>query len=201
MPAPDDRPVFLVQLGRERVKIVFVGLVVLVDADARRRRRRQEHVMIRHAGGLGRGFDVVDVDLQMLLAAIFDRPDADHRRDRHDRAAHHRLLEILRVVFRKGRDLLLEQQQLLVGPRLEAFEPLLDVGEEAGLREFAVGDDVDAAFDLLAHAVGDRLGDGRVDIPSRHRAGRRTSPSSCRAAACGRGRLPICVVWMRSVFC
>ena len=91
--------------------------------------------------------------LTQLLAAIFHRPDADHRRDRHDRAAHHRCLEILRVIFREGRDLLLEQHHLLVGPRLEAVEPLLDVGEEARLRELAVGDDVDAALDLLAHAL------------------------------------------------
>ena len=75
----DDRLVFLVQLGRERVEILFLGFVILVDADARRRRRRQEYVMIRHARGLGGGFDIVDVDLQMLLAAVLDRGDADHR--------------------------------------------------------------------------------------------------------------------------
>ena len=79
-----------------------------------------------------------------------------------DRAAHHRLLEILGVIFRERRDLLLEQHQLLVGPRLEALEPLLDVGEEAGLGEFAVGDDVDAAIDLLAHDVAHRLGERRL---------------------------------------
>ena len=158
----DDRLVFLVQLGRERVEIVFLGLVILVDADARRRRRRQEHVMIRDARGLGRGFDIIDVDLEILLAAVLDRTDADHRRQRHDRAAHHRILEVLRVVFRECRDLLLEQQHLLFGPGLEAFESLLDVGEEARLRDLAVGHDVDAALDLLAHAVRDRLGDGRV---------------------------------------
>ena len=54
------------------------------------------------------------------------------------------------VVFREGFDLLLEQNQLLARARLEAFQPLLDVGEEAGLGEFAVGDDVDAAIGLLA---------------------------------------------------
>src|SRR4029079_15768332 len=90
------------------------------------------------------------------------RAYAGHRRQRHDRAAHHRILEVLRVVFREGRDLLLEQQHLLFGPRLEAFESLLDVGEGAWLRDLAVGHDVDAALDLLAYAVRDRLGDGRV---------------------------------------
>ncbi len=158
----DDRLVFLAQLGGERMEILLVGLVIFVDADARRRGRRQKHVLVRHAGGLGGGFDVVDVDLQQLLAAIFDRRDADDRRDRHDRAAHHRLLEILRVVFRKGGDLLLEQQHLLVRTRFEAVEALLDVGEEAGLRELAVGDDIDAAVGLLAHDIGDRFGDHPV---------------------------------------
>ena len=107
----DDRPVFLVQLGGERVEVLLVGLVILVDADAGWRGCRQERVVGRHAGGLGGGLHVVDVDLQKLLAAILDRADADHRRDRNEGAAHHRLLEILRVVFRKRRDLLLEQHR------------------------------------------------------------------------------------------
>jgi hypothetical protein len=88
--------------------------------------------------------------LQKLLAAIFHRADTDHRRDRDERAAGHRCLEILRVVLRERLDLLLKQDELLVRPRLVAFEPLLDVGEKAGLRKFTVGDDVDAAFGLLA---------------------------------------------------
>ena len=71
--------------------------------------------------------------LDELFAAIFHRADADHRRQADDGAAHHRLLEILGVIFRKRRDLLLEQLHLLIGAALEAFEPLLDVGEEAGL--------------------------------------------------------------------
>ncbi len=73
----DDRLVFLAQLGRERMEIFFVGLVILVHADARRRRRRQEHVMIGNAGGLGRGFHIGDVALHGFLAAIFHRADAD----------------------------------------------------------------------------------------------------------------------------
>ena len=86
----------------------------------------------------------------------FDRTDADHRRERDDGAAHHRLLEILLVIFRKSRDLLLEQLQLDVRARLKAVEPLAHIGEKARLGEFAVGDDVDAAIDLFAHDVGDR---------------------------------------------
>ena len=40
--------------------------------------------------------------------------------------------------------------------RFKAIEPLAHVGEEARLGEFAVGNDVDAAIDLLAHGFGDR---------------------------------------------
>ena len=59
------------------------------------------------------------------------------------------------IIFRKGGDLLLEQLQLQTRARFEAFEPFADIGEESGLGEFAVGDDVDAALDLLAHHIGD----------------------------------------------
>src|SRR4029078_12584674 len=69
----DDRLVFLVQLGRERLEIVLLGFVIRVDAAARRRGRRQEYMMIRNASGLGGGYDIVDVDLKMLLAAVLDR--------------------------------------------------------------------------------------------------------------------------------
>ena len=113
-------------------------------------------MLVGDAGRGGRGLDVVDVGLHQFFAAIFDRADADHRRQRDDRAAHHRLLEILFVIFRKGGDLLLEQFELDVRPRFEAVEPLAHIGEKTGLGEFAVGDDVDAALDLLADDVGDR---------------------------------------------
>jgi len=43
-----------------------------------------------------------------------------------------------------------------VGIRLEARQPLVDVGNEAGLAHLAVVDDVDAQLGLLAHDVADR---------------------------------------------
>ena len=128
-----DGAVFLAELGGERVEILLVGFVIFVDADARRRGGRQEDVMVGHAGGGRRLLDVVDVGLHEFFAAIFYRRDAHHRRQADDGAAHHRLLEILGIIFRKRRDLLLEQLHLLVGAALKAFEALLDVGEEAGL--------------------------------------------------------------------
>jgi hypothetical protein len=84
--------------------------------------------------------------------------------DRQDRSAHHRILEVLRVVLGKRGNLLRKQDELLGGARFEAVETLTDVGEESGLRELAVGDDLDAAFDLLAHTVGDRLRQHRIEL-------------------------------------
>ena len=42
------------------------------------------------------------------------------------------------------------------GRDFKAVEPLAHIGEKTRLGEFAVGDDIDAAIDLLAHDVGDR---------------------------------------------
>jgi len=83
------------------------------------------------SAGRRRGaLDVGDVARDEFLAAIFDRTDAHHRRQSDDRAAHHRLLEILGVIFGERRHFLREQFQLLIGPPLEAFEPLVHVGEK-----------------------------------------------------------------------
>ena len=41
------------------------------------------------------------------------------------------------------------------GREFKPVKPLADVGEETRFGEFPVGDDVDAAIDLLAHDVGD----------------------------------------------
>jgi hypothetical protein len=112
-------------------------------------------MLVGDANGRGGGLHILDVGLQQLFTAVFDRPDADHRRQRHDRAAHHRLLEILLVILRKSRDLLLEQLELDAWARFEALQALAHIGEEARLGEFTIGDDVDAAIDLPAHHVGD----------------------------------------------
>ena len=100
--------------------------------------------------------------MQRRCADIFHRSDAHHRGQRRDGAAEHRLLEILLVIFGKGGDLLLKERHFLAGPDLKPFEPLADIGEEPGLRELAVGHDVDAALDLLLHGLGNRRGDGRI---------------------------------------
>ena len=170
-PGGRDRAILLVQFRRERVEVFFVGLVVLVDADARRGGRRQKYVMVRHSRRLGGGFHIGNVDLNEFLAAILHRPDANDRRDRDQRAAHHRLLEVLGVVFGEGADFLLEQDQLLVGTRLVPLQTLLDVGEEARLGKLAVGHEIDAAIDLLANAVCDCLGQFCLDTLLRRRAG------------------------------
>ena len=66
-----DCLVFLVQLACERVEIFFLRLVVLVDADPEARCRRHEHVMIGDARGLGRRFQIVDVDSDTFSPRYF----------------------------------------------------------------------------------------------------------------------------------
>ena len=81
----------------------------------------------------------------------------------------------------------------------EAREAVGDVGRVADLVRFAVADDVDAGRDLPPHDVGDGVGNDRsrralvLDLAS--------SPgeNSTSVTACERGRLPTCVVRMRSV--
>ena len=58
----DDGAVFLGEFGGERVEILLVGLVVLVDADTRRRGRRQKYVVVGHASRRRGALDVCDVD-------------------------------------------------------------------------------------------------------------------------------------------
>ncbi len=162
MPAAAIARYSLLSSAASAWKILLLGLVVFVDADAGRRCRRQEHVMVRHALGLGGRLEAVDVVLQKPLAAVAHGAGADDRHDRHHRAAHHGFLEILRVVFGEGGDLLLEQEHLLVRARLEPVEPLANVSEEAGLGKLPVSDDVDAAVDLAGDAIGDRRGEHPV---------------------------------------
>jgi hypothetical protein len=87
---------------------------------------------VRDTGGLGGGLHIGDVGLHLRFAAILRRPGADDGNNRQDRTAHHRFLEILRVIFREGCHLLLEDEKLLIGA--QSFEALADVGEEAGLK-------------------------------------------------------------------
>jgi len=109
------------------------------------------------AGSVGGGFHIRDVDLQLGLAFVFHRSGADDWNNRQNRAAHHRFLEVLSVIFGKGGHLFLEYRQLLIGPRFESVEALANVSKKARLRVFAVSYDLDPALHLLAHTVGDRL--------------------------------------------
>ena len=81
----DDHLVFGAHRLGDRGLQLLVALVVFVLAvgdHARRRRHRQERLFDLHA--LQRGLEVVDVALQLGLAGIFDRADADRfGRGRH----------------------------------------------------------------------------------------------------------------------
>ena len=64
-----------------QIVFVLVVFVLAVGDDAGRRRHRQEALFRLHA--LERGFEIVDVALQLGLPRILDRPGADrlaHRR-------------------------------------------------------------------------------------------------------------------------
>ncbi len=65
--------------GADQLFFAFVVFVLAVGNDAGRRRHRQER--LDHIDALERGFEIVDVALQLGLAGIGDRPDA-HRFDR-----------------------------------------------------------------------------------------------------------------------
>lgn len=68
----------------------------------------------------------------------------------------------MRVILGKGGDFLLEKTLLFSGAGFKTLKALTNVGEEARLRKLTVGDCIDAAFDLLANALSDRLGERRV---------------------------------------
>ena len=120
--------------------------------------------MVGHARGLGGGLHVGDVDLKFWLALVLDRSGADDRHDRQDGAASHRFFEILRVIFGKSRDLLLEQNEFLIGPGFESVEALADVREKSRLGILPVGHDLDTALDLLAHALGNLSRQDRIQF-------------------------------------
>ena len=75
------------------------------------------------------------------------------------------LLEVLGVVLGEVVDLLLPRRRhaRVAHVDLEPAEAVLHVAEEADLAHLAVGHDVDARLDLMAHPVGHRLGDLAVE--------------------------------------
>ena len=82
---------------------------------------------------------------------------------------------------------------------IEAREAIGDVGGVADLAHLAVADHVDAGRHLALHDFRGGLGDhvrGRRRVGDRRRA---RAPNNTSVTACERGRLPTCVVRMRSV--
>ena len=120
--------------------------------------------MVRHAGSFRGGFHIRDIGLQLVLAFVFHRSGAGDRHERQDCAAHHRLFEVLRVIFGKGSDFLLEDHQLLIRPRFIPIEALPDVSKKAGLGILPVSHDLDPTLHLLTHAVGNRLRQNRIQL-------------------------------------
>jgi hypothetical protein len=148
----DDRPVFLAHGVGDGEDVFLRRLVVDVPLpvlDVGRGNRRHERLCGFHVAE--RGFEIVDVALELGVALIGDRPGADHVGvARSDMG--------LRIKFRK-RQPLARAGPLIAraghGVDLVTAEPFVDVADEARLAEFAVVDHVDAEFGLLAHDVGD----------------------------------------------
>ncbi len=94
-----------------------------------------------------RGLEIIDIDLQLGLAAIADRSGAYHVRLARARVGggieFGKRSRLARACPRaEARHLAIE---------LEAAQALVHIGHEARLAEFPVVDDVDAELDLLAH--------------------------------------------------
>jgi hypothetical protein len=114
-------------------------------------------MFVRNVGGPGCSFHIIDVGLHKFLAAIFHRTDADNRGKRDDGATHHRLLEILLIIFRESGDLLLEQLHFHIRTDFKPLKSFPHIGKEARLGKFAIGNDVDAAIGLLADHLRNRF--------------------------------------------
>ena len=111
---------------------------------------------------LQRGLEVVDVALELRLAGVADRTDADRIHRGRDAFAR------VELGVELGEFLAVDAALERVGARLErppleaaqAFEHVLRPADR--LAELAVADDVDAGVGLLAHDGGDRLGEAAV---------------------------------------
>lgn len=101
---------------------------MLVDAHAGGSGRWKEYVIVGNPSSLSCRLDVFNISPDEFLAAISNWAGADDRRYGNYRPTHHGLLEIVSIIFRESLCLLLKNQKLLVGPRLESFQPLLNVG-------------------------------------------------------------------------
>ena len=159
----DDGAVFGGERVGDREQIVLVAAVEVVLADAARRHRRQEGFDVPHSAE--RGLEIVEILAQRVFSAITHRTDAKHRRNRRHAAAHHGALEILLVIVRERRALGRKQRRALARARLETLQAFVDVDEKARLRHLAVGQHVEPAFGLAAHAVGHGLAHARVIGP------------------------------------
>jgi len=155
-------------------------------------RRGRGHEGVGPTGAVNRGAQVVDVGLRVREPAVGDLAHAGRhaeRQPRHHR--HHVLREVDQVRVRK-----LEPHVLAP----EALEALLHVGRVADLAHLAVVHDGDAGRDLPCHDRIDRITYLRAEV--RRIIGEFAVVDRAQQLAqgpAGRGRLPVCVVRIRSV--
>ena len=149
----DDHLVFGAhRVGDRGLQFLFalVEFVLAVGDHARRRRHRQERLFHLHV--LERGLEVVDVALQLGLAGVFDRPDANRFGRGGDAFAGVELGIEFRETLAVGAALERVGGLVLDRPPLEAGEPLQRILRPADrFAELAVAHHVDADLRLLAH--------------------------------------------------
>src|SRR5262245_11856020 len=163
----DDRLVFFVSRAGYGLLCLLVGTIVLVGKgrrDVRRSDRGHKDILVNLAPHCR--LEVIDVLLDRLVAPVADRPGADidaalpapsaASAKRFGDALGPRIVVGKREIFpaRRPWSALLTRSGRLT---LEAAESLDDVAEEARFALLAVGDDVDARFDLPPHHVRYRL--------------------------------------------
>ena len=194
-PGVDNGQVFMAQRRPNRMKELFVGCVELVAADSARRHRWDERGMVFVAGECSR--QIVEIGGERIVSLVNDGSDASCRVDRRHRSTQHRALKVVLVILGKRRDF---GGKCLIGfvrPRLESIKPFINVGKETGFRHFAVSNDIDAGLNLPGDDASDRIaylpliGSGVVGCA-------RQSGCIKSRSVDGRGRLPTCVVRIRS---
>src|SRR5262249_24756166 len=159
----DNHHVFGAHGRGDRREAFFVAAVVLVLAvrdDACRRSDRQERLLDLH--GRERGFEIVDVALELRLAGIGDRRDANRICAGPDLVARIELGIEFSEALTIGAALewVCADLQRATFKTTQPFERILRPTDR--LSEFAVAYHIDSGFSLSANNLGDTLGQACV---------------------------------------
>src|SRR5262245_14577692 len=127
----NDRLIFRAKRCASGLKELFFSAIVFVGSHTTGRYRRHEYGMSFDCGSSS--FEVLDVTLERIGAAVFDWSSTDHRNDRCYSTTAHCFLKILFVVFREGAHFERPAFHWLLRPGFEAFQSFANIGKEAWL--------------------------------------------------------------------